>query len=1026
VIVRDPSATESSVTMQYRVGGMDDGAHPGLAHLVEHIMFQQQLGGQPVFTHLEDVATYFNATTTFDATTYVARAPTGALGKLLEIEAIRIEERCKTIVDAEFTREREVVVNELAQRDQATEVFRALHAGLFPAGHPYRGSVGGTTDSVRAISRADACAFVDAYYSPQNAVLVVSSPLAESQVQAELARLKINVRAGTVPMHRELATARPQHVEVDAPIDEDVLVVAWPLPLDQELQTKVRAVAGALPKLVDNQIAGLVAPIELGDGGAPLIGLAVLADESETFRSAVDGTRRGVQSLPSAFAENLADDLGDVAFERMKQGALYGLYAGIEDGSDRDTRLASYVQLGRDPRAALAADVRALQAMTREEAAAIARRYLAPNTPIVVTVKASAGRKRGRKLSLRVPVHDFGARRTPVDPALAHRPAPPDSEPTLSGATKRVLPNGLTVVLLPSPSVPTLEARLTFRAGTADEPYDRRGVALIAAHTLTWDLRNVRDALAFVRAGGLRDVDVSTDRTTFSVHGLDTNLDLLLAGLRRWVCDGVYDDSAADFVSVLKRATKRVDDQGLLTDAWRASLFGTNHPYVAAGIARHASKVVSLEDATAYRKAYFTPDNATLVIAGHFDRALIDRWIDYLFSTWNGHAVGHREIRSQSQPASLAQVDDTELVQIRIAVPARAARAQQLVAAEMLAEVAREVRHRLGASYTFDADIVETRAAGFYLIYGWVDASRANAAVELIRGRVEELRKDPDIAARAFIVARAHVLTHLRSRVGSAAMLAARVDHDIELWREPLSELTTVTDVGALKVSDMAGAFAELDLSRATVLMTGPGPAMTSAFKVLGRTPTITQAPPPATPVASVETPTFANYEQRVYRSELTPALTEQPPPRLLLGLTASAAVALTSQVDDLFTGYQFTGTVGYRYGWHNAIGAQLAIGRLSSAALAGGLPSSTTLVPVDVAAVLHLGSAARSWSNVFVGYHFDRSSGTDWRSSTMYGVEGGTDLVNHRGNRIGLAVRGETTSNDQYWALTLGLSYRR
>src|SRR4051794_26816120 len=59
VTVRDPHATEVQVTMRYQVGASADGAHPGLAHLVEHLMFQQDLAGQPLFTHLEDSATYF-------------------------------------------------------------------------------------------------------------------------------------------------------------------------------------------------------------------------------------------------------------------------------------------------------------------------------------------------------------------------------------------------------------------------------------------------------------------------------------------------------------------------------------------------------------------------------------------------------------------------------------------------------------------------------------------------------------------------------------------------------------------------------------------------------------------------------------------------------------------------------------------------------------------------------------------------------------------------------------------------------
>lgn len=89
-------------------------------------------------------------------------------------------------------------------------------------------------------------------------------------------------------------------------------------------------------------------------------------------------------------------------------------------------------------------------------------------------------------------------------------------------------------------------------------------------------------------------------------------------------------------------------------------------------------------------------------------------------------------------------------------------------------------------------------------------------------------------------------------------------------------------------------------------------------------------------------------YEQRVLRTELVPALTEQPPPRLLLPASASGCLVRAAG-DGPFSGYLFTGTIGYRYGWFNAL-AQLAIGPLTSDAMIGGLPHSTALTPIDLA----------------------------------------------------------------------------
>ncbi|HET7499447.1 MAG TPA: insulinase family protein [Kofleriaceae bacterium] len=1041
ITVRDPTAAGVQVTARYQVGSVDDQQHPGMAHLLEHLMFQQVIDGQPVFAHLEDVATSFNAGTSFDATTYVARAPAAALDRLLAIEVARLELRCRTISDLAFTHEREVVINEIKQRDQATEVFAAIHGALYPEGHPYRQPVGGTVKTVSAITRADACKFADAYYAPDHVVLVVSGNLTEPQLAAALRGLGgITRRAATAPAAVPSATVRAQHVEAHAPIDDDLLVLAWPLPLEPELQARVRAIGAALPHLVDGEIKGQVEAVEFGDGRAPMLGLAVLPGDGETFQQAIDGTRRGIAKLPRVFRAGDPENADDILFDRVQQSAIYHVYASLEDGSERDIRLAGYLMSGRDPGAALAAELGGLRGMSREDGGGLASRYLAATTPITVTLRATPGKKRGEGLKLRAPIHDLGPRRTAPDPARAHQPADATTPRELTGIKTRVLRNGLHVVLLPLTTVPTFEARLVFRSGTADEPAQQRGVAMLAAHTLTWDLHYLNDLFPFARAGGMRDTDVGTDRTSFSVQGLGMHLDVVLAGLRRWVWDGTYDDSAASYVNAMRRAAKRERDQGALTDAWRAALFGQRHPYVQAGIIRHASSALTLDDAERFRLAHYTPDNATLVIAGRFDPALADLWIDYLFAGWRGHAEASSSVPAAPQPASIASVEDVAMLQLRIALPASApGRPQQLIAAAMLNEIAHDVRYRLGASYSFDAQLVETRQASFYVLSGWIDAARAAAAIKLVRDRVAELRTDPRAAAAAFVTARAHALAQLRSQVGSAASLADRVERDVEMAREPMSDLRTAGAVQAVTVDDMAAALGELDLARAAVLMNGPAAELKAAFDVLGRQPVYLTPPgprPERDPPAASPPAAFANAEQRVRVSELHASLTEQPPfPRRLVMVFPGVSRVSTSAPGSLggtvtLSGASLGAGVGYRYGWYTALGGYLGLGMFDGTnnfAPAG--MQSVRLVPVDALGLAHIDSRGRYWADFVLGLHLDRISATttEWRWSALYGLAAGIDIARFGAHRLGIGVRWTTTRTaDTYSSLSLGLVYRQ
>jgi zinc protease len=1038
VVVQDPHATEVQVTMRYQVGAVDDLEYPGLAHLVEHLMFQQELDGQPLFTQLEDTATYFNAATTFEATTYVARGPLSVLDKLLSIEGARLDLRCKTITDQAFEREREVVINEIRQHDRATEVIAAIHGALYPEGHPYRQSIGGSIDSVAGISREEACKFADAYYAPSDAVLVISGNLARPEVEVSLAKLaRIPKRVAAAPSRIPRVVTRPQHVEVPAPVDDDILVLAWPLPVDPQLQAKVRAVAAALPRLVDTEIKGQVVALELGDRRAPMLGIAVVPADDELFEQAVGGTRHAIESLPGVFRDSGPQTIDRVVFDRIKQAAIYGLYSSLEDGSDRDATLAGYVLAGREPSMALAAELDGLRRLTPEEGAWIASRYLAANSPSVVTLKASVGRKRGDTVTLRAPVHDMGQHRTPPDAMLAHRPIEHLTERDRGEMRTRVLPNGLKLVLLPLTTVPTFDARLTFGTGTADEPERQRGVASLAAHALTWDLRFLNDAIPFVRAGGMRSADVTSDRTTFSVQGLDMNLDVVLAGLRRWVREGTYDASAETVVIAMRRAAKHVDDEGMLTDAWRAALFGPRHPYVEAGIGRYANLSLTVEDAARFRATHYTPDNATLVIAGRFDSALADRWIDYLFGDWQGHAEARRSVPVASQPSSIARADDVAMLQLRIALPASAtSRARQLVAAEMLAEIAHDVRFELGASYTFDARLAETRLASFYSIGGWIDASRATAAVQLVRDRIGELRSNENAAARAFVIARSHVLAQLRSQGGSAGTLAAQVARDVELGRAPMSDRETAMAVATLTIDDMATTLADLELPRATVLMSGPAAEVRSAFDVLGRKPTYVpsvrdaQAAADAMDAPEATSPAFASVHPFIPPAAAAASLTEQPASRLLWMIAPGYATATVGpqSVGDEVAGLSLVVAASYRVVAKLAIGGYVDTARLQAISEA---PRRVVGVDaINMGAVARVEGNGRLWADLLLGVHLDRVTDmvTQRRAGPVYGIRGGYDLLRVGAHRVGIAVgwEGSFQSIVKYSSLSFSLVYQR
>jgi hypothetical protein len=526
------------------------------------------------------------------------------------------------------------------------------------------------------------------------------------------------------------------------------------------------------------------------------------------------------------------------------------------------------------------------------------------------------------------------------------------------------------------------------------------------------------------------------------VQGVDMHIDYLLAGLRRWVREGIYDDTATNMIERLRTEGRRIDDNSVVTDGWRKGLYGANHPYRYSGDARHMSAALTVEDAEAFRDAHYVPANATLVIAGHFDAALADRWIDYLFADWRGTAAPASAAAVPApEPASLAYDEVLDQVNLRIALPATAGdRAHRLVVAEMLSALAGDVRHQLGASYGFSSVLAEARLASMYHLTGWVDAARTTEAVQLLRTRIEALRTDADAAARAFVLARKRVVTQLASTTGSAGALADRVALDASMGREPLSDVRTADEVKALTVAAIAPALAELDLSRAVMLLRGPAAEVDRAYGALGRTATHVRADVAAmdaredVPGTETPKPLARRRGESLMASDFAVPLTEQAPPsRLSLAVFPSFSTGniLSAGV----SGYSIAAQVGFRFDRISTVGIRASIGKLTGEYDVGlllPLYQPIEVMPFALTGFLQGTAYDRVWGAVFLGVGRDRivdnNAPAYSESGLLFGLEGGLDLVKARGFRVGIygRIEGEFASNASYNAFSVGIGLRR
>ncbi|MGE5384703.1 MAG: M16 family metallopeptidase, partial [Betaproteobacteria bacterium] len=186
VIVKEDRRAPTAVHMVwYRVGGMDevDGSS-GLAHALEHMMFKGTPAiGPGEFNRLVAAAGgRDNAFTSRDYTAYFQQVPKEKLAEMMRLEADRM--RHLTVDPKEFAQEIKVIMEERRMRtddDPHSKLFEQMNAVAFLE-HPYRRPIIGWMNDLQNMTAADAKAWYERWYVPNNAYVVVVGDVDHEQV----------------------------------------------------------------------------------------------------------------------------------------------------------------------------------------------------------------------------------------------------------------------------------------------------------------------------------------------------------------------------------------------------------------------------------------------------------------------------------------------------------------------------------------------------------------------------------------------------------------------------------------------------------------------------------------------------------------------------------------------------------------------------------------------------------------------------------------------------------------------------
>lgn len=220
--------TDGIVVARFHVGARQEVAgRTGLAHFLEHLTFKGDWPGPQGD----------NASTNFDHTQYHSGFQESRVKHALWPESWRMGDSVRYVGGQEFERERGIVKNERRQRLETQPYGRAeeaLFATLFPKPHPYGARVIGTQEDLDALTLAEARAFFEAWYGPNNATIAIVGAFDPADARRWVKEYFADIPARQTPPIAPLPDT-PLGKEVVLKLDESIaktprLLVAWRSP----------------------------------------------------------------------------------------------------------------------------------------------------------------------------------------------------------------------------------------------------------------------------------------------------------------------------------------------------------------------------------------------------------------------------------------------------------------------------------------------------------------------------------------------------------------------------------------------------------------------------------------------------------------------------------------------------------------------------------------------------------------------------------------------------------------------------
>lgn len=156
----------------------------GVSHFLEHMLFKgtkRRPTAREISEEIEGIGGVMNAATDKELTVYWAKVGDHRFAPTLDILS---DSLLNSLLErSELEKERAVILEELAAtEDSPADIVNVMIDEVVWPNQPLGRDVGGSPDSVRAVTRSDVVTYLDGLYSPENTVVAIAGNVAQTEV----------------------------------------------------------------------------------------------------------------------------------------------------------------------------------------------------------------------------------------------------------------------------------------------------------------------------------------------------------------------------------------------------------------------------------------------------------------------------------------------------------------------------------------------------------------------------------------------------------------------------------------------------------------------------------------------------------------------------------------------------------------------------------------------------------------------------------------------------------------------------